>query len=119
MTTQNNKIDRTQYLQFLNAVITCSDHDRAEAAFKKAIDTDTDILTKAIEKVVTIGELTALRDYLNSRPSRVTTITKLTNNLFGEEETSEVVDEMLSLEDGDDPDEGDFYYDQGDDSDGH
>lgn len=108
-------VDRQQYFQFLNAVVSSSDADRAEEAFKRARDSEPSMVVSAVKQIVSIGDLSSLQDYLKSRPARVLVLTELTRRLFPEDELEEVVDEMMSIN-SEDEDDGDFYYDQGDDS---
>lgn len=114
---EQNLVECGQYLQFLNAIVASSDSDRAEEAFRRARDSEPDTVASAVRQITAIGELSSLRNYLKTKPSRMMVLTELTRKLFVEDDIEEVIDEVMSIN-TEEEDEGDFYYDQGEDSGG-
>jgi DNA-directed RNA polymerase subunit L len=113
---------REQFLQFLNAIVTSSDHARSEQALQRAAEMDSEQLGQIVAQTEALGVLSGLSDYISSKPSRIMGLIQIARILFQEgPELEGVVDKMIRIKDDDEvyDKEGDFYYDQGDDSDGH
>lgn len=121
MTTLSGGPDPQQFLHFLNAVVTSSDHARTEQALARAAAMPPEELMKHVVNVDSLGNLSGLSDYIKSKPSRIMGLIEIARVLFQGVELEEVVDQMIrgAQENEVYDEEGDFYYDQGDDSDGH
>jgi len=114
-------VSTEQFLHFLNAIVTSSDHARAEQALARAAQIPPEQLIEVVTNTESLGNLAGLSDYIKSKPSRIMGLIEIARVLFTGVELEEVVDQMIrSSTDNEVYDaEGDFYYDQGEDSDGH
>lgn len=115
--------DPQQFLEFLNAIVTSSDHARTEQALQRAKEMPPEQLAQVVSQTESLGNFSGLADYLRSKLSRIMGLIDIARNLYEGPELEAVVDSMMktvSLDQNEGFDaEGDFYYDQGDDSDGH
>lgn len=114
--------DAKQFLQFLNAIVTSADHARSDMAIKKALNMPPEQLSQIVSQTQSIGNLSGLADYIRSKPSRIMSLIDIARILYQGLELEQVVDSMMATTHDDNEvydEDGDFYYDQGDDSDGH
>lgn len=109
-----------QFRQFMNAIIGSVPHGHTEQALQRLMALDPEAVRAMMGEVENIGSPTALADYLRSRPGSIRTFIKIAQRLYDEDTAWDIVDNLHFYSANDNEEMGeDFYYDQGDDSDGH
>ena len=112
-----------RFVEFVSMLLSTVPHDKQDVAIQKALSKDRQSILAAMQQVEPTGNTSAIADYIKAKPSRVKKIVDLAAIILGDEDAAWSIVDNINFNTTDSTEEaaedGDFYYDQGGDSDGH
>lgn len=84
-------VNKRQFLNFVNAIVTSTDQARVDAALARAATLSPEQLNAIVQQTVAIGSLHSLQNAVHTKPERVMQVLEVAKKLFQGQQLKEVM----------------------------